>query len=153
MPLFRRDPTPVSTPGASLAQPAGTPTRSYLAPGSLIEGELGGAVAVLIEGEVRGGVRVDSEVMVGTRGVVNGPLIARIVRIAGKVAGNVEASELVNVEATGSVEGDIAAPRVIIAEGAFFRGQVEMRNGAGKGERGGKQRAKGGGAPGERRSE
>ncbi|MGH9310665.1 MAG: bactofilin family protein, partial [Vicinamibacterales bacterium] len=55
--------------------------------------------------------------------------------ILGEVTGNVTASEKVDIRDNGSVDGDIAAPRVAIAEGAHFRGSIDMqRPGAGKGE-------------------
>ena len=50
-----------------------------------------------------------------------------VVRVSGRVTGNVAASDRVEVAASGILEGDIAAPRVVIAEGAFFKGRVEMR--------------------------
>jgi len=49
------------------------------------------------------------------------------VRISGRVTGNVAATDRVEVAASGILEGDIAAPRIVIAEGAFFKGRVEMR--------------------------
>jgi cytoskeletal protein CcmA (bactofilin family) len=50
------------------------------------------------------------------------------VRVAGQVVGNVTGAERVEVNAAGSVEGDIAAPRVVIAEGAFFKGKIDMKS-------------------------
>ena len=81
------------------------------------------------EGELRGEVRVGSAVTVGADGVVEGPITAPVVRVGGRVVGNVVATDRVEVSPSGSLEGDIAAPRVVIAEGAFFKGKVEMRGG------------------------
>ena len=58
---------------------------------------------------------------------MEGPVSAPVVRISGRVTGNVAASDRVEVAASGILEGDIAAPRIVIAEGAFFKGRVEMR--------------------------
>jgi cytoskeletal protein CcmA (bactofilin family) len=133
MPLFRRDTPPDSKPTAR-AEPAHTASRqsaparqTYVAPGSTIQGTLGGATALTIDGEVDGEVNVTGEVEIGPSGVVRGPVSAKVVRVAGKVTGSVEATEMVDVLANGSLEGDITAPRVLIAEGAFFVGRVDMK--------------------------
>jgi cytoskeletal protein CcmA (bactofilin family) len=57
---------------------------------------------------------------------------AKSVVILGEVTGNVTASEKVDLRDNGSVDGDIAAPRVAIAEGAHFRGSIDMQRAAGK---------------------
>jgi cytoskeletal protein CcmA (bactofilin family) len=109
-----------------------TPSRpqqrriTHIAPGSRVQGQLTGPTELLIEGEVEGEIRVDAAVMIGTEGVVHGPVAAHVVRIGGRVFGNVTASDRVEVAPSGSLEGDVAAPRIIIAEGAFFKGRVEM---------------------------
>lgn len=99
---------------------------THIAPGSRIQGQLSGPTELLVEGEVEGEIRVDATVMIGTEGVVQGPVTAHVVRIGGRVFGNVTASDRVEVAPSGSVEGDIVAPRIVIAEGAFFKGRVEM---------------------------
>ena len=47
-------------------------------------------------------------------------------RIGGRVVGNVQGHEKVEILPSGRLEGDVAAPRVVLAEGAFFKGKVEM---------------------------
>jgi cytoskeletal protein CcmA (bactofilin family) len=54
-------------------------------------------------------------------------VFAKSVVILGEVTGNVTASEKVDLRDNGSVDGDIAAPRVAIAEGAHFRGSIDMQ--------------------------
>ena len=109
-----------------------TPSRSqqrritHIAPGSRIQGQLTGPTELLIEGEVEGEIRVDAAVMIGTDGLVQGPVTAQVVRVGGRLFGNVTAYDRVEVAPSGSLEGDVAAPRIIIAEGAFFKGRVEM---------------------------
>ncbi len=138
MSIFRREPTSSSASasggsgeasslsGSSSAN-AARRRMTHIAPGTRIRGELTGPTELLIEGEVEGEVRVDSVVVVGTEGVVQGPVTAQIVRVSGRVVGNIQASERVEIAPAGSLEGDIAAPRVVIAEGAFFKGRVEMK--------------------------
>ena len=136
MPIFRRapatgHPTSAAPAAAGAAGDAAAGERrgaavTYIAPGTRITGELGGTTDVQIEGEIAGNVAVDALVVVGARGSVLGSLQGKAVRVSGQVAGNVTAAERVEVGAAGSVEGDIAAPRVVIAEGAFFKGKIEM---------------------------
>jgi cytoskeletal protein CcmA (bactofilin family) len=119
-----------ASPGGSLDQSSLSRSQqrriTHIAPGSRIEGQVSGPTELLVEGEVEGEIRVDSTVMIGTEGVVQGPVTAHVVRIGGRVFGNVTASDRIEVAPSGSVEGDVAAPRIVIAEGAFFKGRVEM---------------------------
>jgi cytoskeletal protein CcmA (bactofilin family) len=126
--MFRRQESRTSSAAAEAAGGgAGERARvTHIAPGSLVRGELSGAAELLIDGRVEGEVRVEATVVVGAEGEVIGPLRGRNVRIGGRVTGRVEAAERVELLPSGVVEGDIAAPRIVIAEGAFFKGQVEM---------------------------
>jgi cytoskeletal protein CcmA (bactofilin family) len=78
---------------------------------------------------VEGDLQVDGVVTVGAEGKVRGEVVARVVKVGGRVVGNVRGGERVEVLQSGSLEGDVAAPRVTIAEGAFFKGRVEMGGG------------------------
>ena len=100
---------------------------THIAPGTRIKGEVSGPTELLVEGEVEGEIRVDAPVIVGGEGVVQGPIVAHVVRIGGRVFGNVSATERVEVAPSGTLEGDILSPRITIAEGAFFKGRVEMK--------------------------
>ena len=142
MSIFRRESgsSPNSSSGASgegaspMPPPSAGPSRrrvTHIAPGSRLQGEVTGPTELLIEGEVEGEVRVDSQVVIGAEGLVRGPISAQTVRVSGRVVGNVQATERVEIAPAGSVEGDIAAPRVVIAEGAFFKGRVEMKGNQG----------------------
>jgi cytoskeletal protein CcmA (bactofilin family) len=100
---------------------------THIAPGTRIQGEVSGPTELLIEGEIQGEVRVDAPVIIGAEGVVQGPITAHVVRVGGRVFGNVFATERVEVAPSGTLEGDIQSPRITIAEGAFFKGRVEMK--------------------------
>ena len=137
MPIFRRatatglpSPAPSTAPAAAGEAAAGARrgAATYIALGTRIKGEVSGTTDVQIEGEIAGEVRVEALVVVGPGGSVLGPLHGKGVRVSGQVAGNVIDAERVEVSAGGSVEGDIAAPRVVIAEGAFFKGKIEMKS-------------------------
>jgi cytoskeletal protein CcmA (bactofilin family) len=64
---------------------------------------------------------------IGPNGRIKAQVFAKSVVILGEVTGNVTASEKVDLRDNGSVDGDIAAPRVAIAEGAHFRGSIDMQ--------------------------
>lgn len=145
MSLFKREPepsTPTASPESAPAPPSTARRESpvtRVAQGTKIGGEISGATELVIEGQVEGTLRIDARVVVGSTGVVRGEIEARSVLVAGEVSGDVRGKERVEVGASGRLEGDISAPRVTIAEGAFFKGQVEMtgsgRKGAGSGDR------------------
>jgi cytoskeletal protein CcmA (bactofilin family) len=143
MSIFRRDPpgrqAPAPTRGAASGEasaPAASPISrrgtttaavTLIAPGTRLDGAISGTTEVQIHGEVAGEVKVDGAVVVGADGCVSGPIAAQVVRVAGRVAGNLTAVELVEISAAANVDGDITAPRVVIAEGALFTGSIDMK--------------------------
>jgi cytoskeletal protein CcmA (bactofilin family) len=125
MGLFRssRD-NPGRTP--RLEGGTGEGEATLVAVGTRIEGLLAGTTEVILAGEVAGEVRLEGALTVATSGRVTGPVSARRVRIAGRVGGDVRGAERVELLAGGSVEGTIMAPRVVVEEGGFLSGKVEM---------------------------
>jgi cytoskeletal protein CcmA (bactofilin family) len=94
----------------------------------VIKGELSGSEDLVIEGTVEGKVELSEHVLtVGTHGKIKAEVFAKIVIVLGEVAGNITASEKVDIRDSGSVDGDITSPRVAIAEGAHLRGSVDMQ--------------------------
>jgi cytoskeletal protein CcmA (bactofilin family) len=102
----------------------------------VIKGELTGSEDLTIEGHVEGKIELRQNVLtIGPNGRIKAQVFAKSVVILGEVTGNVTATEKVDLRDNGSVDGDIAAPRVAIAEGAHFRGSIDMqRAGAKPGE-------------------
>jgi cytoskeletal protein CcmA (bactofilin family) len=100
----------------------------------VIKGELSGSEDLTIEGHVEGRIDLKGNVLtIGPNGKIKAEVFAKAVVVLGEVTGNVTASEKVDIRDNGSVDGDIASPRVAIAEGAHFRGSVDMqRAGASK---------------------
>ena len=94
----------------------------------VIKGELNGSEDLTIEGQVEGKIELRQNVLtIGANGKIKAQVFAKSVIILGEVTGNVTASEKVDIRDNGSVDGDIAAPRVAIAEGAHFRGSIDMQ--------------------------
>ncbi len=94
------------------------------------QGELLGDEDVLVEGRLEGRVKISKAFRVGLHGVVLAEVAAATVTIAGRIVGNVSAAERVELLPTGTLEGNIQAPRIVIGEGARFTGSIDMSGGA-----------------------
>jgi cytoskeletal protein CcmA (bactofilin family) len=94
----------------------------------VIKGELNGSEDLTIEGHVEGTIQLREHVLtIGPNGKIKAQVFAKSVVVLGEVTGNVTASDKVDIRDNGSVDGDIISPRVAIAEGAHFRGSVDMQ--------------------------
>jgi len=94
----------------------------------VIKGELNGSEDLTIEGHVEGTIQLKDHVLtIGPNGRIKAQVFAKAVIVLGEVTGNVTASDKVDIRDNGSVDGDIISPRVAIAEGAHFRGSVDMQ--------------------------
>jgi len=97
----------------------------------IIKGELSGSEDLTIEGNVEGKIELrDNTLTIGPNGKIRAEVFAKAVIVLGEVTGNVTATEKVDIRDNGSVDGDVSAPRVAIAEGAHFRGAIDMQKGA-----------------------
>jgi len=101
----------------------------------VIKGELTGSEDLTIEGHVEGKIELRQNVLtIGPNGKIKAQVFAKAVIILGEVTGNVTATEKVDLRDNGSIDGDITSPRVAIAEGAHFRGSIDMQRGTAKSE-------------------
>jgi cytoskeletal protein CcmA (bactofilin family) len=99
----------------------------------IIKGELSGSEDLTIEGHVEGRIELKENILtIGPNGKIRAEVFAKSVIVLGEVTGNVTASEKVDIRDNGSVDGDITSPRVAIAEGAHFRGSVDMQRAGAK---------------------
>jgi cytoskeletal protein CcmA (bactofilin family) len=99
----------------------------------IIKGELSGSEDLTIEGQAEGKIELRQNVLtIGANGKIKAQVFAKAVIIFGEVTGNVTATEKVDIRDNGSVDGDITSPRVAIAEGAHFRGSIDMQRGGTK---------------------
>lgn len=130
MTLFGKRSSPDVKPEAPRA--AAGPTR--VGPKVAVQGELSAEEDVVFDGRLEGRVTAGQEFRVGPNGRVRAHVTARVVVIAGRVVGDVVAAERVEILPTGVLEGNIRAPRIVISEGAQFRGSVDMGGRAGSPE-------------------
>jgi len=92
-----------------------------------IQGDVTGDESLVIDGKVDGTVRLKNhDLTVGQTGLVTASVKAKVVRVEGKVTGDLEGTEKVVITKTGRVEGNIVAPAVTLEDGAKFKGSIDM---------------------------
>ncbi|HUG55085.1 MAG TPA: polymer-forming cytoskeletal protein, partial [Vicinamibacteria bacterium] len=89
-------------------------------------GEITGDEDVVVDGNVEGQIRITRDLRVGAGGVVKATVEAQSIIVSGEVIGDCVASSRVEIQATGKLTGNIRAPKIVIAEGAMFRGNSDM---------------------------
>jgi len=98
----------------------------------IIKGELSASEDLTIEGQVDGKVDLNQNTLtIGANGRITAQVVAKVVIVLGQVHGNITATEKVDIRDNGAVDGDVSAPRIAIAEGAHFRGSIDMQQKAG----------------------
>jgi cytoskeletal protein CcmA (bactofilin family) len=94
--------------------------------GLTVDGEVEGAEEVVVLGTVKGKLSARERVAIESGASVEAEVEGKHVTVAGRLTGDVRASERVEIRSEARVSGNIRAPRILIAEGAAFRGNVEM---------------------------
>jgi cytoskeletal protein CcmA (bactofilin family) len=94
--------------------------------GLSIEGDLTSDEEVVVHGNVRGKLTTTDAVSIGATGVVQADVSGSSISIGGNVTGDVTAGERVDLQAGGRLVGDVKAARFTIADGASFKGNVDM---------------------------
>jgi cytoskeletal protein CcmA (bactofilin family) len=126
---------PAPAPAPAPRQPAPGPARpsgaaaasaSVIGAKTQFKGEITGTETVVVEGLVEGTIRITGPLKVAPGGTVKANVSAQSVVVAGELVGDCHASERVEIEAAGRLNGNIRAPRVVIVEGATFRGNSDM---------------------------
>ncbi|HKW17623.1 MAG TPA: polymer-forming cytoskeletal protein [Terriglobales bacterium] len=102
----------------------------------VIKGEVSGTEALYIDGRIEGTLTLkDHRVTVGRNGVVQANIAAKEVVIMGKVTGNVDCSDRVDIRSEGSLTGDVHSRRISVEDGAMLRGSVQLAPGENKQEK------------------
>ena len=98
-----------------------------LGPSLHIKGEISGSEDLLLEGSVEGLVQLDErKLTVGATAKVTADIIAREVVVYGTVKGNLRAKDRIEIKKDGSVNGDLTTARIMIEDGAYFKGSIEI---------------------------
>jgi len=125
MALFTKDPAPQPVT-ARRDSPGASSGVTFIGTHITIEGTLSGSEPVVIEGKVKGKVNLTADLRIGTKARVEAAVHARNVVVEGILNGDISADERVELVASATVDGNIKAPKIVVAEGARFRGSVDM---------------------------
>ncbi|HVG26202.1 MAG TPA: polymer-forming cytoskeletal protein [Acidobacteriaceae bacterium] len=115
-----------TTPAA--AAPNATGEQATIGKSLVVKGELSGSESLYVDGKVEGAINLPgNRVTVGRNGQVAANIMAREIVVLGKVRGNCQASDRVDIRSEGSLTGDVVAARISIEDGAFFKGGIDIR--------------------------
>jgi cytoskeletal protein CcmA (bactofilin family) len=92
----------------------------------VIDGEISGEEQLVVHGTVKGRINVRDSLVVENGGLVEATVESASITVNGTVNGDISASERAELRPNSSVVGDIRAPRILIADGASFKGSVDM---------------------------
>ena len=102
--------------------------QATIGKGLFIKGEISGSESLFVDGKIEGSINLPgNRVTVGRNGQVAANIVAREVVILGKIRGNVSATDRVDIRAEGALNGDVAAARISIEDGAFFKGGIDIK--------------------------
>ncbi len=136
--MWKKDegtPTPTPTPRQAETTPRpdaprrthATSERAVIGRSISIHGDVTGDEDLLIQGQVEGSVDLELHaVTVGSDGRVKANITGRVITVEGEVEGDLRAQEQITLRSSARVNGDINAPRVVLDDGASFRGLVDM---------------------------
>jgi cytoskeletal protein CcmA (bactofilin family) len=120
--------TPAYDASRAGATPAASGEQATIGKSLVVKGELSGSESLYVDGKVEGAINLPgNRVTVGRNGQVAANIMAREIVVLGKVRGNCQASDRVDIRSEGSLTGDVVAARISIEDGAFFKGGIDIR--------------------------
>lgn len=125
-PVTAAAPTPPTPASRPVAAPVTQP-QAYLDRGSKVSGKLSFEGAAKIDGEVDGEIHGKDGLTIGESAVITAQIRATSVIVSGKVSGDITATQRIEIRASAKVNGNIAAPVLIVQEGALFEGHCSMQ--------------------------
>ena len=133
-----REPSQTNSSPAPRSEVEERRTTAWIGQGVVVEGRITSSQDLRIDGRVEGTIEVGEHLLiVGARAAIKANLVAKSILISGTVTGNVTAHDRLDVQATGSVEGDISSPRLVMVEGAVVKGKVDAKGNRAKKAQGG----------------
>ena len=123
--IMPSDPTPVAAPRNAVLN---NQEQATIGKSLVVKGEVTGSESLYIDGRVEGAINLPgNRVTVGRNGQVQANVNAREVVVLGKVKGNINASDRVDIRNEGSLTGDVVCQRISIEDGAYFKGGIDIR--------------------------
>lgn len=114
-------------PASAAATAASMGKTALIGAGIHVSGDVTGTENLVIEGKVEGKIELlGNQVIIGQTGKVAADVVAKSVKIDGSLQGDVEGKERVVISKSGRVRGNITAPRVMLEEGAIFKGSIDI---------------------------
>lgn len=117
-------------PGEAGFTSASAPLRSgqaHIGKSVVVKGEIYSSEDLYVDGEVRGAIELkDHSLTVGPNGKVDANVTAREIIVQGALNGNLHAAEKIEIRKTGSLLGDLSTARIIIEDGAYFKGSIDI---------------------------
>ena len=115
------------TPVAARPASAMIGKSAIIGPGININGDISGNESLIIEGKVQGKIHLPGhQVEVGKAGRVHADVIAKFIKVEGELKGDIDGKEKVVIAKSGNVRGNITAPRVMLEDGAIFKGSIDI---------------------------
>lgn len=101
--------------------------RAHIGPSIVIKGEVTAEEDLIVAGRIEGTIQIDGHVLTVTAGGhVAADITAKAIVIAGSAKGSLSGGERIELQDGANMEGQLAAPRIRMTEGAMFNGRVDM---------------------------
>ena len=121
-------PLTVARPSSAAPSAVVSSEQATIGKSLMVKGEVSGSESLYIDGKVEGSINLPgNRVTVGRNGQVAASVSAREIVVLGKIRGNCQASDRVDIRSEGSLTGDVIAARISIEDGAFFKGGIDIR--------------------------
>jgi cytoskeletal protein CcmA (bactofilin family) len=101
-------------------------SMSYLGQSMKIKGKISSDEYLTVEGQVEGNIDISKTLTIGKNGYVNGTINADMVKLDGKAEGNITAANKLEIASSGDFQGTIKSDKLVIEEGATFKGKVNV---------------------------
>jgi cytoskeletal protein CcmA (bactofilin family) len=101
-------------------------TVSVLGPGISLDGKVTGKQNLVVEGHIKGSLELGSDLRIAPGARIEASVHAMNVTVEGTVTGDISAERKIELLSTARVDGNIKAPKIVVSEGARFRGSVDM---------------------------
>jgi cytoskeletal protein CcmA (bactofilin family) len=105
-----------------------TTTTTTIGPTIVIKGKLKSDEDLIVRGRIEAEISSSKALFIENSGIIKANVSVKSAKISGVVVGNITAEERIEIAADGRVVGDLMAPRIIISDGAAFRGRIDMQN-------------------------
>jgi cytoskeletal protein CcmA (bactofilin family) len=103
-------------------------SMSYLGKSMKIKGKISSDEYLTVEGQVEGNIEISKTLTIGKDGCVNGTINADIVKLDGQAEGNITAASKLEIASSGTFQGTIKSDKLVIEEGATFKGKVNVED-------------------------